>query len=48
MESKAGGASTAAGGAGKRQEIVPYEGRMQYHSSDRPLDFSFMYIKTVG
>ena len=44
VEAKAG----ATAGSGKRQEIVQYEGRMQYNCSDRPLDFSFMYIKTVG
>ena len=40
MESKKGGAS--------RQDIEQYEGRMTYHSSDKPLDFSFMYIKHVA
>ena len=32
---------------GTRSDMVAYEGRMEYKVAAKPLDFSFMYIKTV-
>ena len=34
-------------GGKTRQAITPYESKMNYTVSAKPLDFSFMYIKTV-
>ena len=41
-------AGASAGGSKNKQEVAPYESKMNYTVSAKPLDFSFMKIQTVA
>ena len=41
-------AGAVAGSTRQRENIQPFEGKMNYSMAGKPLDFSFMRIQTVG